>query len=244
MDNYEENFKKNLKKAEEFLQSAENILNKNNVNTPIENVSLENYEKISFPTGYIRKASYFEQSYNLYGLFEDKDKVKNIAYALQTTDLFNYFLNRIDIKFSVGKIFVKYAIINAFSIIEGILYSTVKPLHNFCFDKNDNCCKNNMNCDYYLKKHTKYPFQKLVEEYNEKELLHFDNKTKKLILEIKDLRDNIHIYDVEENEFIDSTYDIKNYNKIMKLIKNIKENLYQNIMSFEFQRAENCIKVD
>ena len=242
MDNHEEDFKENLEKAEEFLQSAENILNHNDVNTPLENIPLKKYEKISFPTGYIRKTSYFEQKYHLYDLFEDRNKVKNIAYALQTTDLFNYFLNRFNIKFSVGKIFYKYAIINAFSTIEGILYSAITPLHDFCFDDNDNCCKNNINCDYYIKNYKKYTFRELIEMYDKKSLLDFKDKTKKLILEIKGLRDHIHIYDVQENEFIDSTYNNYNYNKIMKLTYNIKENLYNNILSFEFKRAKNCIK--
>ena len=111
-----------------------------------------------------------------YLMKQNSDNIKllinNIAYAFQTTDLFNYLLNRFYIGLSVGKIFFKFAIINSFSILEGILYGVIKNEHKFCANSGE-VCKYNEKCKYYLKSPNKYPFLKMLETLKEKEILIF-----------------------------------------------------------------------
>jgi len=124
------------------MQSLENCLKHAGISTPDENVSFEN--KIKFPSGYIRKTSYFEKEYKL-DLFDDNVLAKNIAYYLQYTDLLNYFMNRTtlgDGALSVGTIFRKSAIIVLGAICEAYFVGIIEYIARRCSQcksKKDSC---------------------------------------------------------------------------------------------------------
>ena len=239
MSEYVEDFKTSLKSVSIELSRIEQLLRDNGLNVPIDNIVLKDDEKIRLPYGYIRTVSYYLREYNLNFFYNDKVIARNIAYALQTSDLFNYFLNRFRIGLSVGKIFLKHAIINHFSIIEAILYGIVKKYHNYCIFENVVCRYNNM-CAFYFKKANKYNFQQLLDELINRNLLSMPPEIKENLLNIKGLRDNIHIWDAESRDYFNDEYSLQNYNFLVLCLKSIRDNLKDSLTSFESQRKNEC----
>jgi hypothetical protein len=236
---WEIEFKKSLEKAEEALHKAEDILKEANINIPEENIELEVNEKIWLPSGYIRRIDVFSESYQLNKILSDDNMIKNIGYALQASDLTNYLINRFNIGLSVGAIFYKLAIINLFSIIEGILYGVSNELHKFCFIE-DEICSDNLKCEYYIKNFHEYSFRELIKCFDEKSILKLGDEGCDLLLSLKDLRDHIHIWDVKENEYLDDIYNLSSYNTLIKVLYFIKEELPQNYFYFIEGRKNNC----
>lgn len=235
-------FKERLKTISKELSDLENFLRENGVNVPEENITLTPYEKIWIPSGYIRTVSYYTEKYKLYKLIEDEIIVKNIAYSLQTSDFFNYILNRFRIELSVKKVFYKYAIINIFSIIEAILYGIVKKCHSFCIDKNGKVCKKSTRCQFYLKKPNKYSFRNLLEVLSSKNLLKMPPRIQDKVLKMEELRDNIHLWDVKYKEYFNKEYELKNYNFLVKCLQVLKEDLNDSLPKFEEKRKKFCKK--
>ncbi len=229
-----------LEQVTKLLQKVEDTLKTNGINIPVENIPLKPEEKIKIPKGYIRKANDFRDEYNLLWIIGSEDVAANLAYALQTTDLFNYFINRFDIGLSVGKIFYKLAIINAFSVIEGIIYSFVDNMHEQCKDFEGNICRLNAKCSFYFKRANKYKFSELLDMLRKRQIITFSEDEKELVLSIKNLRDNIHIWDVRENEFQSDLYNLKNYNAVIKILHCFKKDFPKNVRYFLNIKQREC----
>jgi len=212
------------------------------INTPISNINVDNYLLINIPDNYIRKASFFRESYNLTRLIHNKDEKDNIAYSLQLSDLHNYFINRFNIIFSVGSLFRKQAIINIVCIQEGILKCTYISLRNNCIDENKNLCKYSSSCIYYLKSLDKMRYNGLLEQYKET-IGFYDEIIFEKLKEQKDIRDKIHIHLISENELINnSDYSKGKYNEAILVLHFIRDNLLTYIERFKKERMKVCKK--
>lgn len=142
-DQLEELVESKIEQVNNLLQQIENVIRNSGINTPVENVFLEN--RIKLPSKYIRKLDYFREHYKL-GLFKDRELANNISYSLQYTDCLNYVLSRTTLGIdglSVGTIWRKYAIISVTSIIEAYLAGIVEYIADKCSpcDKKRNCIK-------------------------------------------------------------------------------------------------------
>ena len=136
MEQWKIDYRTEVKKATTALREAELILSRNSYKYPKIAPDLKQEDRVKIPEGYIRTADHFRKEYQLTSVVRDKNCSDNIAYALQASDLFNYFINRFDISLSVKAIFLKMAIINGFSTIEAILSGSMIRLHGFClYDK-------------------------------------------------------------------------------------------------------------
>jgi len=235
MSEFEEEFKKRLKTVSFELNDIEKLLKDNGINIPNDNIKLYDSEKIWIPKKYIRTVEYYFDEYKLDLFFKDSTLAKNIAYALQTSDLFNYFLNRFDIGLSVGKIFFKHAIINHLSIIEAFIYGIAKKYHVSCTFENK-VCVYNKECPYYFKKEKKYSFKKLVEKFLNLNLLDFKKDSIKKLIKIKGLRDSIHIWDSDSRDYFNEEYGLKNYNFLITFLKSIKNQLSESLETFESEK--------
>jgi len=230
--------KSKLKKIEEILQDIENKNVKYFGNSPSRFIELKKEEKIRFPRGIIRRKDNFKKRYNFENLFPMNYLLQNnLSYALQCSDIFGYFITRFDIGLSAGKIFFKMGIINLFSIIEGILYGVTKTLHNYCIN-----CKNSKNCQYYIKSSEKKSFNEILDMLSEHNIFPDNDKIKSLLKKLKGLRDNIHIWDVDKNEFVEEDYTIETYNKLIKILHILREDLPKNIERFKKIRYQQCSK--
>ena len=241
MNEFESKFKARLKKVSQELNSIEDFLRENGIDIPNQNITLESDEKIWIPRGYIRTVQYYEHKYRLHDLLGDEILAKNIAYALQASDFFNYMLNRFRIELSVGKVFFKYAIINIFSVVESLLYGIINKCHSHC-SLDDRVCKNNVGCDFYFKKANKYSFKNLLQILSQKGLVRMPDEIQDKLLELKALRDNIHLWDVKDKDYFNDNYNLTNYNFLVRVLQVLKEDLNDSLEVFEYNRNNNCNK--
>jgi len=241
MDRFELEFKRRLKKVSQELKQLEDLLRENGIDIPNQNIVLKSDEKIWIPTGYIRTVQYFEQKYGLYNLLGDEILAKNIEYALQASDFFNYILNRFRIGLSVEKVFYKLAIINMFSIVESLLYGITKKCHSHC-QLNNGVCRNNEKCVFYIKKPNKYTFENLLKILREKKLICMPEGDQQKLLEIKGLRDNIHLWDVSNKDYFNDNYNLANYNFLVRVLQALNEDLHDTLITFEDERNSQCKK--
>ncbi len=241
MNRFELEFKERLKKVSQELNNLEEFLRKNGIEIPNKNIALDSDEKIWIPRGYIRTVRYFEKKYRLYDLLGDEILVKNIAYALQASDFFNYILNRFRIGLAVGKVFYKHAIINIFSVIESLLYGIINKCHSHC-QLNYRVCNKNAECGFFLKKASKYSFKNLLQVLNQKELIHMPGCIQRRLLGLKGLRDNIHLWDVKDKDYFNDDYNLINYNFLVQVLQALKEDLNDSLKAFEYNRNNKCKK--
>lgn len=209
---------------------------------PEGNVNTENFYLINIPSNYIRKAWNFRKDYKLDALINDPVRISNLTYALQFSDLLNYKLNRFNYWGIMKNLMLKHAIINIYSVIEGILYGVVIRLNNDCRINNDVCSKAHK-CPVYIKSRNKLTFYDMLEVFKSK--IGFYNKTYfQKIAEFKEIRDNIHIEDVQYNELfsVENKYTIENYNYACLTLQATRDLLPDMVHEFEKNRAKECSK--
>lgn len=227
MSDWQAEFKAKLKHAERCLQEAETIAIRNGLKPPIRQPNLRDHEKIRFPRGYIRKASEFRDRYSLPQLIHDGDRRSNIAYALQTTDFLNYLVNRFSIGLSVERVLYKIAIAHIVSIIEALIYGTIDSLHKHCVE-DTRVCHRSSRCPLYIKSPNKYTFRHAIDLLISKEVLRLSEEEKTGLLELKTIRDRVHIWDAIGNEFLDHDFALKEYNSCIRILSTVREHLKNN----------------
>lgn len=235
-----ENIQTLFNEASESLKRLEKEI-KRHVDTPVENIDTDDFQRVFLPDGYIRRVQHFREAYQLNKLFgNNKAFIDNVAYSLQLSDLYNYVINRFHLFWSVEKLFLKSAIINLVSVHEALLYCTLKELHSFCvFD--GKVCPHNQSCGGYIKSINKMRFQGALDTYRHKIGMHNENLFEKLI-SLRKLRDNIHIHTVSLNEFYENEdYCKKKYNEAILCLRYLKMHLYDTITSFKEYRDIYCI---
>lgn len=118
--------------------------------TPNENINKDEFLLANIPDNYIRTSEYYRINYRLSQLISNRIQINNIAYSLQLSDFFNYILYRLNLFGVIKNLFIKNAIINIFSIQEGILYSSLITLNSYCWFSGK-ICNHNSACQFYVK---------------------------------------------------------------------------------------------
>lgn len=136
----------NNKSISELLSSNENIIIKEGYKPPVSNYSVDRDDRIKIPAGYIRTAQQFVTAYHLTELVLDNSTRKNIAYALQLSDYYNYLVNRFYVWGSVETMFYKQMFVNIISVIEALITESTNRLNIYCKNcKRIDKCKKNIN---------------------------------------------------------------------------------------------------
>jgi len=239
MNDCNDQYAEALKAASNAFQSAHDILVENDINVLQPKIKIDQWDKVRVPKGHIRKVDDFIQKYDLNYLLADRKLRKNIAYSLQTSDFINFLHNRFNITLSVGSIFYKLSILNIFSILEAIIYGILNDLHQFCTTKGQVCNKQR-NCQYYVKSIRKLQFNPAVDLLMEKRVLNLKPSDRELLFEYNDLRNNVHIFLSEDNEFLSEKYNRKVYNKLIFILRKMSRNLRINLLEFEDNRDIHC----
>lgn len=60
---------------------------------------------------------------------------------------------------------------------------------------------------------------------------------------LKDLRDNVHIWDVKGNEYTGNKYNRDNYNNAMKILQHIDDSLTTKLREFEMNKMGDCFNL-
>jgi len=241
-EDWEIEYKENLKKAEGYLKKAEKLLQDNSNDGLLRNLKLKKSEKIKIPNGHIRTADDFRSRYELVKLISRRDLRSNIAYALQGCDLLNYFHYRFNITLSAGSVFLRLSIVHVFSIIEALMSGYLDSLHDECLLKDNKVCKRNQTCDFYLKKAGNYSFRERVELLIERDIIAFSDLQIKELMELKDIRDRLHLWNVDGNEFLDDKFSKQHYDQALHLLVFVRNSLIERgtvyVLQIEFCDAK------
>lgn len=241
MNDYNEQYATALKEASSALQVAHNVLVENNIDVLQPKIKIDQWDKVRIPKGHIRTVDDFIQKYDLNFLLVDRNLKKNIAYSLQTSDFMNFLHNRFQITLSVGSIFYKFSILNIFCIIEAIFYGILNDLHQFC-KINGEICRKQRSCQYYVKSIKTLHFNTAVDLLMERRVLNLKSSDRELLLQYNDLRNNVHIFFSEDNEFLSQKYNRKVYNELIFILRRMSKNLRINLEEFKENRDDHCKK--
>ncbi len=243
MADWTEEFKRKLKTISCEFKEAQQLLVDNGVDIYHPDIALGKWEKIQIPKGHIRTVETFRKKYFLSEILDDKILSKNLAYSLQASDLMNLLFNRVNIDLSVGRVFYKMAIINHFSIIEGMLFGVAKKLHGFC-RSNENGCSYQRNCKHFIKSHKKQKIDELIEWFCEKKIINLSAEEKEILSEVKGMRNNVHIWLAEKNEFLKGEYNLTTHNRTVLVLQKCRDELAENLPEFERNRSAVCMKIN
>ncbi len=219
----EKRFIANNRKITELLKENEDILRKSRYNPPLTNHPLERYEKIGVPSGYIRTVVAFNKKYHLQEICINRTVRHNITYALETSDLLNFIINRINIWGSVEAIFFKLSIVNFVSVIEAIV---LEATNNICC--NTACCEKIKDCRYHFSKEERNYASKAVKKLAQIGILNYDNEKVARVQEIIELRNRIHIRLAKGMEINLGDFTLELYNEVVELLQDIDEQIYNN----------------
>lgn len=211
------------------------------LDTPNENINKEEFRLANIPDNYIRTAEYYRINYRLSQMISDRIRINNIAYSLQLSDFFNYILYRINLFGLIKNLFIKNAIMNIFSIQEGILYSSLITLNNYCWFSG-RVCNQNSACQYYVKSRNQLTFNSLLQTFQDKVGFHHD-KYRSIMFKLKEIRDNVHIEDIQYSEWAETErYSIDQYHDAALSLRYLRFQLHTSLEAFKKTRNAGCIK--
>ena len=215
---------KNNQKISELLKENEEILKKAGYNQPTKNFKLyHRQEKINIPSGYIRTREMFYEKYHLREIITQMNCRRNISYALQLSDFYNYLANRFFIWGSIETMFYKSAIIHVVSILEALILECA----------NNICCKPSM-CGRTHICHTSFNSGArnnvlyALDRMKELNITTFSNDEIKRVKMIIGYRNRVHIRLAKENEFKSEDFSLKLCNELIGYLQRICEDIYNN----------------
>ena len=225
MDNHvlEKKIASNNKEISELLRNNEGLIREAGFEPPKENFCIKQENKIKFPAGYIRTTKYFNGQYHLDDVIENESVRKNLSYALQISDFYDFIIKRFYIWGSVETLLYKYAFVNIISVIEALIVECVNRLNSSCIS-----CDKTRNCDKKINKNERNNMKSALKKLRELNILELSDNEQNEILDLYDLRNKIHIRLSEQNEFLDDQFNEEIYNKSIKLLREIDVQIWEN----------------
>lgn len=205
------------------LAENENILRKAGYEPPCLNFTVEKGQRIHIPAGYIRTSNEFRNKYHLGDLIESRITRKNISYALQLSDLYNFLVNRFYMWGSIETMLYKQAFVNIVSIIEALILESSNRINHFCKK-----CQKIGKCKNNICKKDRENMKCAAEKLFELGILDINVVEKNRLIELYDLRNKIHIRLNDQNEFLDCKYNMTLYNEVIELLQKVDDCLWKN----------------
>lgn len=222
-----------------LLLENEVLLKSNGYNPPIENYSVNKNMRIKIPAGYVREKAYFVDSYSLESIIESSHTRDNIAYALQLSDIYNFFINRFKLFGSVETMFCKQVFINTVSVIEALITESAIR----CFSLCGNCKKHKPEkCSVYLKKDDCSNMKAALEGLKRLKIIQYDKEKIERLIALYDLRNKVHIRLSEDNEYTSSKFNMDLCNEAIGYLKEIDELLLNEAVP-HFEKCDNFRKI-
>lgn len=217
-----------------LLRENEEMLKNEGINIPVDNYVPEKDNKIAIPSGYIRTVETFYKKYHLDKIVARKETRRNMSYALQLSDLYNYYINRFNIWGSVEAMLIKSAIINFISIFEVLVYECA---NNICH--NAAACRKIKDCKYHFsnKERNNSIYEALL-KMQRLNITEFTEDEMTTIQQIIQLRNNVHIRLANVNEYTESKFSLDEYNNLVCLLQKLCDQIYKNGVSL--YRKECC----
>lgn len=194
---------------------------------PNNNYVVRSSLRIKIPNGYIRTSKVFWENYHLNYIVQDSNVRKNISYSLQLSDLYNYLLNRVYIWGSVQTMLYKNDIINIVAIIEALILEATCNVRKKCLD-----CRNINRCRNHISKAEKDNMKAALKKLCDLGILDFTSDKVAEISELVNLRNRIHIRLANNNEFLDSKFNLDLHNNAILLLKEMANELYKQVVPY------------
>lgn len=194
---------------------------------PVRNYSVDKDSRIGIPAYYIRRVDKFVEKYHLNEIVLNETTKKNISYALQVSDFYNYLVNRFNIWGSIEIMLYKQMLVNLVSIIEALIVECATDINLFC-QQCPQIGKCEKNIARYDRGNMKLALQKLVSNG----VFNFEENEKDRIIELYDLRNKIHIRLNEQNEFMNNIYNRDLYNEAIMWMQKVDEQIWKNGVQF------------
>lgn len=210
-------------KISELLKENEEILKNSGYNPPVNNYTVDDRNKIDFPGGYIRTTNMFYEKYHLREIIAKINCRRNISYALQLSDFYNYLANRFFVWGSVQTMFYKNAVINLVSILEALI---LECANNICCNPS-NCGKNDT-CSIRFNKDQRNKVLDALDRIKRLNITTFSDNEINRIKTIIGYRNRVHIRLATENEFKSDDFTLKLYNEVIGYLQRICEDIYSN----------------
>ena len=217
----------NNKLISSMLQENENLIRKAGYDPPCNNYAADKEKRVNIPSGYIRTSREFWQKYHLSDIVKNRNTKNNISYALQLSDYYNYVLNRFNIWGSIEIMIYKQAFINVVSIIEALLLESATRINHYC-----QSCRRIGKCKNNFSRLDRTNMKKVSEKFYLAGVLDLTESEISRLKEMYDYRNKIHIRLNEQNEFLDSKYNVELYNEATSLLQKIDECLWKNAVPF------------
>lgn len=216
-----EKIKENNKKISDLLRENEELLREEGYDPPVNNFAFSSNDKIAFPSKYIRTVSAFNDKYHLYEIFPKRYARQNITYALEVSDLINYFFNRFNIWGAVETVFYKLAIVNLVSVMEAII---LEAANNIC--SKAQYCKKTKTCYKHFNKDERNNARTALNKLVLLDVLDFDEEKLTRVQEVIDLRNRIHIRLTPGSEMQLEDFNLSLYNETISILQDIDEQIY------------------
>lgn len=213
----------NNKSISLLFAENENILRSAGYDPPCLNFTVENKKRINIPAGYIRTSEEFRSKYHLGELVESHNTRKNISYALQLSDFYNFLVNRFNLWGSIEIMLYKQAFVNVVSIIEALILESSNRINHFCKQ-----CQNIGKCQNNICKKDRENMKSAVVRLCELGILDINEVEKNRLIELYNLRNKIHIRLNDQNEFLDGKYNMNLYNEVIELLQKVDDCLWKN----------------
>lgn len=217
----------NNKEISRLLLENESLFKDAGYAPPSKNYVVEDFLRIKIPSGYIRTSNNFSNKYHLNSIVHDSNVKKNISYSLQLSDFYNFLLNRVYIWGSVQTMLYKNDIINIVSIIEALVLEATCNVRDHCAN-----CQSINRCKNHISKEEKNKLKPAIKKLCSIGILNFSTDTANKIRALVDLRNRVHIRLANNNEFLDSKFNLEQHNNAILLLLEIAEELNSKVVPY------------
>ena len=217
-----EKIKGNNAEISRLMKENEDLLRDNGFDPPSRNVAIHNDFRIKVPKQYIRKASYFIERYHLTEIVGDNDVSRNIAYAFQLSDFYNYLFNRFHIWGAVETTICKQDFVNLVSIMEALILECGTRLKDYC-----KLCSCTGGCPRKLVRNDCRTARICLKKMGENGYISLTGNNIKRLDELFQIRNGIHIRE-SGGDVSDKVFDIELHNESIGWLRILAEDLMAN----------------
>lgn len=214
-----EKIKNNNAEISRLMKENEDLLRNHGFDPPSKNVAIHNDFRIKVPKEYIRKTAYFINRYHLNEIVGDNEISRNIAYAFQLSDFYNYLFNRFHIWGAVETTIYKQDFVNLVSIMEALILESGTRLKDHC-----KLCPCTGGCRYKLVKKDCQTARICLKQMGEYGYIGLSEDSIKRLDELFQIRNGIHIR--ESGEAVsDRVFNINLHNEAIWRLRQLAEDL-------------------
>lgn len=221
----------NNREISRLLSENEQLLREDGCDLHTRSATIDPKDKrLIIPANLIRSSSDRIQAYHLNTIIpNDRDLRNNISYYLQLADFYQYILTRFNVWGPLYTVLMKQAFVNIVSIIETLIVHAASNINAYC---KASCTNQYCNCRNYIKTRDTEKMKIALDSMWSKGWLHISVSDKDALKDLYDLRNKIHIYLTDCNEFSAQVFSADKYNEAFQRLNSLMPELINNICPY------------